>query len=316
VPEISSTSTVSAAYSAIDTFAGFTLTDNGGNLSLANSTPAALALQPLADVTGPARTFLAVGLGAGSTAIDAGDPGQGGAGHTDELGTPRPQVTGVDIGAVEEAPGAPHVLSIQVGDGTAQRSEVQKIVVTFDTAVSFAGGNANAAAAFQLKHTTFMTYVYNTLINNLQAAVTTNGGGQTVVTLTFTTAGNGYNEIDPASAQNGGQASLGDGKFQLTVLAANVSSGGVNLAGDGASAATNYVSPTTTGPYGFGLIYRLFGDANGDGASDLTDLAVFRSTYNTGAGNPNYIAYLDANNDGSVVLSDLAQFRAHFDHTV
>jgi hypothetical protein len=315
--ELSSAAAVYAFYSAIDTLAGFTFTNSAINLSPANSTPAALHLQPLVNAVGPNGTFGVIGLGAGSTALNTGDPAQGGSGQTDEIGTPRPSGYSVDIGAVQEVSGAPHVLSVEVGDGTAQRSEVQKIVVTFDTAVTFAGGTA--AAAFELEHTTFMTYVYNTLINNLQAAVTTNGSGQTVVTLTFTTAGNGYNEIDPASAQNGGQASLGDGKFQLTIVAANVSSNGVRLAGDGATAGTNYVSPTATGPHGFGLIYRLFSDANGDGITDLTDLAAFRSAFNTAAGNPNYVPYLDVNNNGMIGGPpdwDLTEFKSHYNHTV
>jgi hypothetical protein len=318
VPEVSAATTVAAAYSAIDTLAGFTLTNNGGNLSAANSTPAALALQPLANAAGPNGSFAVIGLGVGGTAIDAGDPGQGGAGHTDELGFHRPQGAGVDIGAVEKVvpppPQVPQVGSVVVGSG-AQRSEVTKIVVTFNGPVSFTGGNANAAAAFQLQHLGNYTTTYtNAFVHNLQAAVTTNGSGQTVVTLTFTATGNAAQEIDPVSTQNGGQPSLNDGRYQLTIFAANVSGpGGQLLAGDGAAAGIDYVSSSASGPNGYGDIYRLFGDASGEGVlSNLPDLAYFRSAYNAGTGNPAYLAYLDADNNGAVDLTDLAEWRNRY----
>jgi hypothetical protein len=318
-----SSQSVTVAYSAIDNVSGFTLINGGNNLSVANSTTVALALQPLANATGPNGTFAVIGLGAGSTAIDAGDPAQGGTGQTDEIGTPRPQGPGVDIGAVEKIVVAPppQVSSIVVGDGTAERSEVRQIVVTFDSAVTFTGGNGNAAAAFQLLHTTYGSTVFNTLVNNLQTAVTTNGSGQTVVTITFTTTGNSANEVDPLSVQStaGGPttASLGDGKFQLTVLASNVSGPGGQLAGNGTTAGTNFVTPSETAGTTTGLhLWRLFGDINGDGLDDLTDLTAFRNTYNAALGNPVYVNALDADNDGVIDLDDLTAFRNHYNHTV
>jgi hypothetical protein len=314
----STTATVGAAYSAIDDTTGFTLTDNGGNLSIANSTVAALALQPLANQTGPNGTFGVIGLGAGSTALDVGDPAL--AGTTDQLGTTRPVGAGVDIGAVEKVNAAPpHIGSVVVGSG-AQRSEVRSITVTFDGPVTFVGGNGNAAAAFQLLHTIYDTTTYNAQVNNLQTAVSTNGSGQTVVTLTFTTTGNAASEVDPQSVQStaGGPTtpSLGDGRFTLTVLASNVSGPGGALAGNGTTAGTNYVSSSTSGPNGYGDIYRVFGDINGDGLDDLTDLTAFRNTYNSSTASGPYVNALDADNDGVIDLDDLTAFRNHYNHHV
>jgi hypothetical protein len=323
-PEIFTGTSQSAAvsYSAIDNLSGFTLVNNSNNLSVANSSPAALALQLLANATGPNGTFAVIGLGVGSTAIDAGDPAQG-SGHTDELGTPRPQGAGVDIGAVESVVAAPppQVSSIVVGDGTAERSEVRQIVVTFDSAVTFTGGNGNAAAAFQLLHTTYGGTVFNTLVNNLQAAVTTNGNGETVVTITFTTTGNAATEVDPLSVQStaGGPTtpSLGDGKFQLTVLASNVSGPGGALAGNGTTAGTDFVTPAETAGTATGLhLWRLFGDSTGEGIDDLTDLTAFRNTYNAALGNASYLNYMDADNDGVIDLDDLTAFRNRYNHSV
>jgi hypothetical protein len=213
------------------------------------------------------------------------------------------------------------VQSIVVGDGTAQRSEVRQIVVTFSDPVTFSGGDSNAAAAFQLLHTAYGSTVFNTQVANLQTAVTTNGSGQTVVTITFTTTGNSANEVDPQSVQStaGGPTtpSLGDGKYQLTILASNVSGSGGALAGDGTTAGTNFVTPAETAGTTTGLhLWRLFGDSTGEGIDDLTDLTNFRNTYNSGLGNPAYRNALDADNDGVIDLDDLTAFRNHYNHSV
>jgi autotransporter-associated beta strand protein len=213
------------------------------------------------------------------------------------------------------------VQSVVVGDGTAQRSEVRQIVVTFSGPVTFSGGNSNAAAAFQLLHTTYGSTVFNTQVANLQTAVTTNGSGQTVVTITFIITGNAASEVDPESVQStaGGPTtpSLGDGKFQLTILAGSVSGSGGALAGDGTTAGTNFVTPAETAGATTGLhLWRLFGDSTGEGIDDLTDLTNFRNTYNTALGNAAYVNALDADNDGVIDLDDLTAFRNHYNHTV
>ncbi|HEX4588635.1 MAG TPA: glycoside hydrolase family 44 protein [Gemmataceae bacterium] len=201
--------------------------------------------------------------------------------------------------------------SVQVNDGSAQRSEFRSIAVTFSTAVSFANGNA--AAAFQLTHVQDGVNV-----NNLVAAVSTNGAGQTIVTLTFTAAGNAATEVDPVSALNGGAASLADGRYQLTINAGLITGAqGLLLDGDNnGTGGGNYVSPNDTFQ-GAGLhLYRLFGDVNGDGVVDATDLGLFRSAFNTSTGNPLYLSYLDADNSGAIDAQDLGQFRTRFNVNV
>jgi hypothetical protein len=63
-------------------------------------------------------------------------------------------------------------------------------------------------------------------------------------------------------------------------------------------------------------LYRLFGDANGDGVIDQLDLGQFRSTFNTSVGNPLYLSYLDTNNDGVIDQLDLGQFRTRFNRNI
>jgi extracellular elastinolytic metalloproteinase len=212
--------------------------------------------------------------------------------------------------SVVSAAPPPQVSSIQVNDGSAQRSEVTSLTVTFSGPVTFTGGNANAASAFQLQH-----WQTNTNIANLQAAVSTNGSGATVVTLTFTTTGNAAADVDPVSASNPQNLSpaplpsLADGRYQLTVFAANVS-------GAGGPMAANYVTPDEPSYSPTALhLYRLFGDATGDGVNDLSDLTAFRGTYNAGTGNPSYVSYLDADNSGVVDLTDLTEYRNRYNHS-
>jgi probable HAF family extracellular repeat protein len=198
----------------------------------------------------------------------------------------------------------PAVAGVQVNDGSAQRSEVKSIAVTFSGPVTFSGGNANAAAAFQLNHVQTGGNVI------LSAAVATDAQGRTVVTLGFAGA-----ETDPVSARNGGIPSLADGRYTLTVFGAAVTgAGGLALAGGGPNG--NYVSPADT--YGgTGLhLYRLFGDASGDGVVDATDLGQLRSTFNANSSLASYLAFLDADNSGAVDASDLGQFRARFNVNV
>ena len=85
---------------------------------------------------------------------------------------------------------AVQVSAVHVNDGSAQRSEVRSIAVTFTGQVTLP---ANPADAFQLQHLTDGNTVA------LAATAATDGLGRTVVTLTFSGA-----ETDPLSSQNGG----------------------------------------------------------------------------------------------------------------
>jgi extracellular elastinolytic metalloproteinase len=205
------------------------------------------------------------------------------------------------------------VSSIVVGDGTVQRSEVRSITVTFSDAVTFAGGNANAKAAFQLHHVKTNTDV------DLTASLTADGSGHTIVTLTFSGT-----EVDRISSQGSANAvpgpSLADGRYTLTINGAMITGSNnvaVDAAGNG-TAGSVYTSPTEgVGSTGLHL-WRLYGDATGDGVNDPTDLNTFRLAFNTNNQNPGsgYLAYLDANNDGAVDPTDLNQYRMRFNTNV
>ena len=87
---------------------------------------------------------------------------------------------------------------------------------------------------------------------------------------------------------------------------------------DHARHATVNASPADTAGGGAGQVglYRLFGDATGNGVVDLADLAAFRGTFNQTAPNAAYLAYLDADNSGTVDLADLSEFRSRFNQNL
>jgi hypothetical protein len=284
---------ITTAYSAISNTTGFTYAPGPRDLPIGVN----LNLLPLANNGGPTQT---IALGQGSSALDHGDPNTGLA--TDQRGYARVYGPAPDIGAYEAQPFT--VAGVQVNDGSAQRSEVRSIQVTFSGPVTFAGGNA--AAAFQLLH----VQTGNNVI--LSATTTTDALGRTVVTLGFSGG-----ETDPVSALNGGLPSLADGRYQLTILGADVTGpDGLALAGDGTNAGSNYFSPADTYE-GNGLhLYRLFADVNGDGVVDATDVGQLKFAFNTGVGNPLYLSCLDADNSGAVDAQDIGQFKSRFNTNV
>jgi hypothetical protein len=202
-------------------------------------------------------------------------------------------------------PPAPTVSTLVVNDAAAQRSHVTSLTVSFSGRVTFAG---DPAAAFRLTRT---GPGGPTGAVTLAVDLTGSTATQTLARLTFS---GGFTEDAPA----GFARSLVDGRYSLSVLAGQLQDGFAQaLDGNGnGTAGDDYVSPSDTvggtGP----RLFRLFGDATGNGVVDLTDLAQFRTAFNAGVGSPSYAAYLDADGNGVVDLSDLGQFRSRFNTTI
>jgi len=220
---------------------------------------------------------------AGSKALNAGNNVLALA--TDQRGGGFVRVFGsaADIGAYEDQPIAPPaVANVVVNGGGIQRSMVTSMVVNFTQSVTFPSG---ANAAFQLTRTgpSGATGVVNTNAIVLDS--------DTVV-LTF--ANGGAVSIDPGG-------SLSDGTYTLKVIAANVLGANGNLNGG-----TDFTTPSV-GP---DRLFRLFGDADGDGDVDAQDFGAFRSAF--GASNPTF----DYDGDGDVDAQDFGQFRARFGSSV
>lgn len=60
------------------------------------------------------------------------------------------------------------------------------------------------------------------------------------------------------------------------------------------------------------VMIKQFGDINGDGSIDLSDMTILAKAYNTQVGQPNYNPEADFNNDGFVNLSDLATMAKYY----
>jgi hypothetical protein len=270
---------------------------NGNRIGTATA-PINPLLGPLADNGGPTKTMA---LMQGSPAIESGSNTANLA--TDQRGLPRVAGLFADIGAYEDQDpfnifgtrNPPTVQSVVVNGGAAQRSMVTSISVVFSAQVGF---TSTPAAAFTLTRVADGAAVSFT-------ATATVVMGETVVTL------NGF--TGPAT-QFG---SFADGRFTLRVLSSQVTANGFTLDGNNDGAAgDDYVSPAdTAGGHGLHL-YRLFGDANGDGVVDAIDLGQFRSTYNANSASPLYLSYLDVDNSGAVDAQDLGQFRSRYNENV
>ena len=169
--------------------------------------------------------------------------------------------------------GAPtSIQNVVINDGSAQRSMIDRVTVTFGGALYLDPG------AIELHRQD------GSLVNaqmNISLV-----GGKTVAELTF--AGSEF---------IGG--SLADGQYNLKILADHVHDRwGRELDGDGDGAAggdrvDNFV--------------RLFGDTNGDGEVDKADLAAMLDSFGTNQGDAGYLWYLDYDADGSIGGLDMAQ---------
>jgi hypothetical protein len=168
---------------------------------------------------------------------------------------------------------APTVTGVVINDGSAQRSVVTGITVTFSSIVTLDPG------AFELVRQEGGTFA----LNIAESVV----DGHSVDTLTFSGA-----DI------LGG--SLPDGHYTLTILGNLVHDSSTGQALDGAGTGVAGSDHVET-------LFRLFGDADGDGHVDLQDLARFIGTFGKRSGDAGFLAYFDYNGDGRVDFGDLVQ---------
>jgi hypothetical protein len=174
---------------------------------------------------------------------------------------------------------APRIESVQINDGSDQRSMVRTLQVTFDRAVLVEAG------AFEMTQTG---------VNGGPVAVSYTlalVSGKTVATLTFS---GGLVEAS---------GSLSDGRYQLKVKGNKIHDlGGVALDadGDGLPGGENVTN-----------LFRLFGDITGDATVDFTDYNQLATTYLLSTG-PGFIAGFDYNVDGTIDFTDYNEFAARY----
>jgi hypothetical protein len=237
---------------------------------------------------GPTQTHA---LLAGSVAINNGSNPN--ALTTDQRGPGYNRVVGsaADIGAYEVQATPSKVTSVVINAGTAnlvQRSRVTNLRVTFDNPVTI----ADVSKAFSLSKDGGGSVTLSTTLS----------GGNTVADIIFTGG-----EVDaPPGNQTLGNQSLVNGKYTFTITASEFSNGfdgGAGVGSNYALASTSYGGPGTpaTG------IFRVFGDATGNGKVESDDFLAFRLSF-LGTND-----WFDYNGNGSVDSStDLLQFRLNF----
>jgi N-acetylglucosamine-6-sulfatase len=171
----------------------------------------------------------------------------------------------------------PTIESVVVNDGSAQRSMVNSLAITFDRVVTLDPG------AFGL-----LRQGRSAVGLTVSASVV---DGRTVAVLSFTGPG-----------IVGG--SLADGNYTLTIRGDRIRDGdGREVDGDGDG---------NGGGDRVEAVSRLFGDSDGDGDVDGQDRDRFRSAYRTSAGDPGYLWYFDFDGDGDVDGLDNAAFSRRF----
>ncbi|MBX7102504.1 MAG: proprotein convertase P-domain-containing protein [Gemmataceae bacterium] len=200
----------------------------------------------------------------------------------------------------EPSGGAPYLLTVAAGDsltgknfgfanpakvatggvvingGSTQRSRVTTMTITFNQNIG-----TPPASAFTLQNQT-------TLLQPTVAASVDNSGPATVVTLTF--AGN--------STDFG---SLADGRYTLTINASQINGGIFDGNGDG-TVGDDYTMVGTPA----NTLFRLYGDADGNGQVTSSDFLAFRLAFLSTS------TAFDFNNSGSVDSSDFLAFRLRF----
>ena len=237
---------------SLDSTEPFQITDSRGNYRFDTLAPATYVLREIAQAgfvpTAPPGGAHSVVLAADATVVDR-DFGV----HTDV---------------------APTVQSVVVGDGTAQRSRVEQLKVTFGSLVNFV---STPAAAFQLEKIVGGVPVGTVGVSATTAVV----GGRTEATISFT-----------SDTQFG---SLADGRYRLTILASQVTIAGTPMA---ANHVTNF--------------HRYYGDSNNDARVDIADFGGFSGTFGLNSTQTGFLSYFDFNNDRRIDIVDFGQFSIRF----
>jgi hypothetical protein len=194
--------------------------------------------------------------------------------------------TGVDTTVLRLDVPLPTVTDIVIDDGSAQRSMIASLTISFDTLVSIDEGAFSVAR---------------------QVA----GGSPVTVAATISQAG-GYTQVMlQFSGDQTAYGSLKDGDYQLAIHGDKINDAASGFALDGNG------DGQPGGDYVFGnrlfdAFFRFFGDSDGDRDVDNLDFARFRSSYNKQAGDPAYAACFDNNADGSVNSLDFDAFRLNY----
>lgn len=180
------------------------------------------------------------------------------------------------------------VNSTQLGDGTAQHSKIDRLVIQFDGQVDIEAGAISLSK--RGNGGGLVTSSLSTVIN---------GSGNTVATLTF------------SGALTRGGGVLVDGYYQLTIDSSKIRLSGTQLAldGDGNGLAGGNL---VRGDVATDNFFALYGDTDGDGIVGVAEFGQFRNAFGKSSSDAGYNSLFDYEGDNSIGVSDFGQFRSRF----
>jgi hypothetical protein len=199
---------------------------------------------------------------------------------------------------------APTIASTQVGDGTAQRSTVSSISVTFNAPINLGTG---AFTLFQQVLNADGSIDTGAAPVNVTSDVTASlTAGGTVLTLSVT----------PGSAldrSNDGAGFFVNGIYQLQLDGTSITDAATGTAefDDGALTPVTFAS-NETGTGSSQYFHVLFGDLSGNGTVNAGDLRTFDRDFASSVGDSNYNAALDFNGTGTINATSLRDFDRDF----
>lgn len=172
-----------------------------------------------------------------------------------------------------------------IGDGTSQRSLVNKVTLLIDDQVTIDAG------AF-----TLIQRGSNAVVST-QVTQSTTLAGQTQVVLTF------------SGSMTRGNGALVDGYYELTVDGSKIRNGELqaDFNGDGTGGDGLVIGAAETDNF-----FALYGDTNGDGLVGIAEFGEFRASFGKTDQEAGYNALLDYDRDGAIGVSDFGQFRSRF----
>tara|TARA_R110002049_G_scaffold285698_4_gene467077 strand:- start:237952 stop:241986 length:4035 start_codon:yes stop_codon:yes gene_type:complete len=183
----------------------------------------------------------------------------------------------------------PQVESVVINDGSAQRSQITSVTVTFDSVVDA------TAAAFELTNIDTSTTVTNVQVELSEQDF------KTVAVLTFADGGASVVDRLGATGTDLGN-SLANGNYRLDVIGSLLT----DPAGGGTIADYQF-GGQTSGEANNDDFFRHYGDVTGDGSTDFTDFSNgFLPSFAQSEGSDAFEPSLDVDGDGSVNFTDFS----------
>ncbi len=187
------------------------------------------------------------------------------------------------------------VQPIQFGDGTAQRSSIDRIVLVMDGPVDIDAGAFELSQRQQDANGALVLAPVITAWSTLALA-----NGNTQITLSFS-----------GIYVRTGTNSLVDGNYQLKLVGDKIRASGTSNTWDadqnGTPGGTRTIGTTEADNF-----FSYYGDTNGDRMVGVAEFGSFRTTFGKSSSDVGYNALFDFDGGSIVGVSDFSAFRARF----